>query len=329
MNKTFIKNQEGKCLGLAPLFNPQEGVTILKPRGNGSGYWVGAPSILYDKETSKFYLSYRVRMPRPVRGSESYIAESSDGVNFVPIWQMKKEELDSPSLERSCLIKTIDGNYRLYISYVDPGDNRWRIDMMEATHPANFKLNERKNIFTASSAKCEGVKDPYVLIVGGKYYMIISYAPTPEKISEEIKNKMHATADIYNTGITKSHTGLALSNDGINFKWWGDILSPGEGWDAYASRISSILYIPPIFTAFYDGCSEVKENYEEKTGLAISFDLKHYDKVTEEKPLIVSPHASGSLRYIDSTIIEGAVYYYYEYAREDGSHELRMNKTEL
>lgn len=42
----------------------------------------------------------------------------------------------------------------------------------------------------------------------------------------------------------------------------------------------------PVFTAFYDGSSSVGENYEEKTGLAISFDLMHYDKITEEKPIL-------------------------------------------
>ena len=321
--------QGRRLLGLPPLFNPQEGTTIMEPPGGGVGYWAGAPSVLYDEEVSKFYLYYRLRRPRPVRGGECCIAESEDGVKFRPIWQAKKEDFNSPSVEKSCLLKTIDGKYRLYISYVDPLDNRWRIDMMEASSPEKFKPGERKEILTASSIHCEGVKDPYVLVVGGRYYMIASYAPTPEKVSEELKDKMHRTADVYNTGITKSHTGLALSNDGVNFKWWGDILSPGKGWDAYASRISCILYLPPVFIAFYDGSSTVKENYEEKTGLATSFDLIHYHKVTEQGPLLTSPYGSGSLRYMDSIIVDDEIYYYYEYTRKDGSHELRMNKVKL
>jgi len=324
-----LRGQEKRCLGLPPLFDPQEGMTILEPPGGSAGYWVGAPSVLYDKEVSRFYLYYRVRRPRPIRGGECYIAESDDGVKFTPIWQAKKEDLNSSSVEKSCLTRTMDGKYRLYISYVDPADNRWRIDMMEASHPEEFKTDKRKEILTASSIQCEGVKDPYVLIVGGKYYMIVSYALTPEKADEKLKRKMHITADVYNTGITKSHTGLALSNDGINFEWWGDILSPGKAWDAYASRISCILYLPPVFVAFYDGSSTVRKNYEEKTGLAVSFDLIHYDKVTEEKPLLISPYASGSLRYMDSIIVNNEIYYYYEYAREDGSHEIRMNKVRL
>ena len=327
--KVALQGQGKRYLGVPPLFNPQEGTTVLEPPGKSSGYWVGAPSVIYDEEVSKFYLYYRLRKPRPVRGGECYIAESKDGIKFTSIWGAKKEDFNSSSVEKSCLIKTIDGKYRLYMSFVGPLDNRWRIEMMEASHPEEFKTDKREEILTASSIQCEGVKDPYVLVVGGRYYMIVSYAPTPEKVNEELKKKMHITADVYNTGITKSHTGLALSNDGISFKWWGNILSPGELWDSYASRISCILYLPPVFLAFYDGSSTVEENYEEKTGLAISFNLKDYDKITEETPLLTSSYASGSLRYMDCIIVNEEIYYYYEYTRKDGSHELRMNKVPL
>jgi len=324
-----LRGQEKRYIGVLLLFNPQKGITVLEPTGKGSGHWVGAPSVLYDEDTSKFYLYYRVRKPRPVRGGECYIAQSNDGVKFSPIWQAKKEDLNSSSMEKSCIIKTLEGKYRLYISYVDPVDSRWRIDMMEASCPVDFNITRRKPILTASSSKCEGVKDPYVLTIGRRYYMIVSYASIYGTVNGELRKKMHATADAYNTGLIKSRTGLAVSNDGVNFNWWGDILSPGKDWDAYTSRISCILYIPPVFTAFYDGSSTVKENYEEKTGLAISFDLMHYDKITEKKPILTSPYASGALRYMDGIIVEDDIYFYYEYAREDGSHELRMNKVRL
>ncbi len=318
-----------RYLSKPALLNPEEGMTILEPPGSGTGYWTGASSVLYDEKTSKFYLYYRIRKPRPIRGGECYIAQSKDGIKFSPIWGAKKEEFDSSSVERASLIRTRDGSYRLYISSVDPVDNRWCIDVMEASHPKEFKVNERKRVLSPSPIPCEGIKDPYVLVVEEKYYMIVSYAPTPKEASGELRKKMHLTADVYNTGIAKSHTGLALSNDGVNFKWWGDILSPGKGWDAYASRIGCVLCLPPVFIAFYDGSSTVKENYEEKTGLGISFDLMHYQKITKEEPLLVSPHASGCLRYMDCIIVHGELYYYYEYARENGSHEVRMNKVRL
>lgn len=41
----------------------------------------------------------------------------------------------------------------------------------------------------------------------------------------------------------------------------------------------------------------------------------------------MAPHGSGSLRYLDAVVRDDAIYYYYEYARPDGSHELRMNRV--
>ena len=310
------------------LFDPEKGKTILEPIKREKGYWVGAPSVLYDEEKKKFYLYYRFRQPRgvnPDRGFECHIAESEDGIRFSNIWEAKKENFPTSSVEKSSLFKTPDGKYLLYISYVDQKDNRWRIDVMESNEISAFKLSNRKKIFTADDISAEGIKDPYVFSFKGKYYMIVSYAPTPSIVTNELRKKMHETGDVYNTGKTKSHTGLAESHDGINFRWLGDILSPGNGWDSYASRISSLIYYPPLFVAFYDGSKSVEENYEEKTGIAVTMDLKHYKRLTEEKPYLVSPHGSGSLRYMDAVDMGKKVFYYYEYSREDGSHELRVN----
>jgi hypothetical protein len=41
----------------------------------------------------------------------------------------------------------------------------------------------------------------------------------------------------------------------------------------------------------------------------------------------VSPHATGSLRYLDALDLrERKRLLYYEYARPDGSHELRLSR---
>jgi hypothetical protein len=39
----------------------------------------------------------------------------------------------------------------------------------------------------------------------------------------------------------------------------------------------------------------------------------------------VSPHATGSLRYLDALDLRERLLYY-EYARPDGSHELRLSR---
>ena len=92
-----------KWLGVAPLFDPAKGKTIIKPLGKGKGYWAGAPSAMYDEDVKKFYLYYRLRKPHPVRGGKVEIAESRDGLKFKKIWQCTREALNSPSIERSAL----------------------------------------------------------------------------------------------------------------------------------------------------------------------------------------------------------------------------------
>jgi len=46
-----------------------------------------------------------------------------------------------------------------------------------------------------------------------------------------------------------------------------------------------------------------------------------------DEPWLLSPHASGSLRYPDVLERDGEWWIYYEYARADGSHELRLNRV--
>jgi len=319
-----------KWFGLAPLFDPEDGQTVVEPLTREKGWWAGAPSVIYDDRRGRFLISYRLRKPLDLgRGVKTCIVETKDGSDISVVWEATKEELDTPSLERGSLFKNPDGTFTLYMSYVDPKDLKWRIDYVKAKRPEEFDLRKRSTLLTADEVNVEGVKDPYVFLLGGIYYMFISYSPTPVQVEADLKEKMHVTGDVFNTGISKSHTALATSTDGITFHWLGDIFSPGKGWDAYAARIGCVLPTPPGFTVFYDGSASVKENYEEKTGLAHTFDLRTYQKVSVEKPVLVSPHASGSLRYIDAVELDGKIYYFYEYARKDGSHELRMNCVEL
>ncbi len=331
MSARAVSAAHKRWFGLPPLFDPEAGVTVLEPLDQGPGWWVGACSALYDDEAERFYLYYRYRKPRQLgRGVRCCVAESRDGRSFEPIWSATQQELGTSSMERGALLKTPEGEWRLYISYVDAEDSRWRTDLMCADCPAEFDVGDRRKVFTAADIGAEGVKDPVVCIVGGLYYVLLSYAPAPQAPSTADRDRMHATADVYNTGITKSHTGLAISADGLDFQWLGDVFAPREaGWDAYAARIGALLWLPPVWLAFYDGSASVAENYEERTGLAVSTDLRRFVRATPDGPILVSPHASGSLRYVDVFLLGEEAYCYYEYARPDGSHELRLNVCRL
>jgi len=313
-----------KCFGLPPLFDPELGAVIQEPPSPGDGYWAGAPTVQYDPVGKWFLLFYRLRRPRPIRGGDCRIAASEDGIRFTDIWSATSSDFDSPSIEKCAVFRGLDGRFRLYASYVDGETNRWRVDVLEADRPEELDPRRRTKVLTADEIGAEGVKDPWVMVVGGMYYMLLSYAPIPQAASEADRDSMHATGDVYNTGVTTSETGLAISVDGVHFTWQGNVMRPGAGWDRYCTRISSLLHVPPVWLGFYDGSASVEENYEEKAGLAVSTDLRTFTRLTPEGPWATSGEGSGSVRYVDVVQDRRRLLYYYELARKDGSHDLRV-----
>lgn len=302
-------------------FDPTAGSIVFAPERNEEGYWVGCPGILHDGE--QFWLTYRQRRPRGAeaeRGWRCAVARSKDGLHFEDVWQVHKDQLNTPSMERFCLLPKPGGGYRLYISYVDPADNRWRIDALEASAPDRLDIRAAAAVLTAASTGTEGVKDPYVLQTGPVFHLFASYATPHSGLSPEA----HATADIYNVGATTHPTGYATSLDGMNFEWHGTALEVGEGWDRYQARLNSIVPICGGYVGFYDGSAGKHENYEERCGIAISSDLSRWHSLSTTRPWVVSPRASGSVRYVDAIVLDAAWWIYYEMTRPDGAHELRL-----
>jgi hypothetical protein len=327
-----VSSNGGKAFGIVPLFDPGEGSLVRAPLKEGSGWWAGAPGATFDSLSNTFYLVYRLRQPRELgRGVECRIAASDNGIAFTDIWALPKTSLSALSVERASLLRGLDGRWRLYIGYVSPTDNRWRIGLVEADEPDRFDVSTLTPLLTAEDIGGEGVKDPNVFLFGRMYYLLASYATT-EPVSADAQARKHASGDIYNTGLTRSRTGAAISGDGRHFQWIGDI-SPGtagdRNWDDYCRRIGALAPIQSGgYLAFYDGSASVDENYEEKTGLAISFDLRTYYSLSPDRPALVSPYGSGSLRYIDVLSVGHELFYYYEIARPDGGHELRVSVVE-
>jgi len=316
-----------KNLARLPLFDPAEGLTIREPPGEGPGHWAGAPSAFFDQIRERFYLYYRLRNPTE-RGWECRIAESRNGVHFDDIWAARAEEdFASPSIERAALIKTPEGRYRLYISYVDGENSRWRIDLLEAQSPEELDPKARRKVLAAEDIDSEGVKDPWVMMMGRLTYLFAGYGPRATIAPGSTEEELHGTGNVFVTGRIKHPTGLAVSGDGLRFRWLGDVILPGEGWDRSIARMSCLVYVPPLFYLFYDGRTGEGDFYEDRTGLAISLDLVHIHKVTEAGPLLSSPWGTGALRYLDILPLEDTIYYYYECARPDGSHELRVSQV--
>jgi hypothetical protein len=328
----------GKSFSPIPVFDPSGGTVIRSPLGSGRGWWAGAPCATFDSITNTFFLVYRLRQPRELgRGVECRIAASDNGIAFTDIWALPKTNLSALSIERTCLTRGLDGLWRLYISHVDPTDRRWRISMLEAREPDQFDAQSMTTLLTAEDVGGEGVKDPNVFTIGRAHYMLASYATRETPGTPESEAEKHASGDIYNTGLTLSRTGAAVSGDGRNFQWIGDISPVGsnsggpnaDGWDRYCQRIGALVGMESGgYLAYYDGSASVEENYEEKTGLAVTFDMKTYYSLSTSGPSLVSPHGSGSLRYIDVLAVGHELFYYYEISKPDGSHEMRVSVVE-
>lgn len=302
-------------------FDPDSGTTVIEPLGSGAGWWAGAPSAVWTGQ--HYYLSYRLRRPQPERGGETRIAVSSDGERFSQIWSARKEEFDTPSIERSALVRVDDDHWRLYISYVDGSDGRWRIDLMEAATPEELRPRDRRPVLTAADIGGEAVKDPWIGRHGTGWLMIASYVPTPG-LAGVGHQQLHGTRDIYNTGLSKSLSGLATSADGLTWHWEGPIFEPADsGWDAYAARLNTVVATTDAWIAFYDGSSNVEENYEERCGVAVSDTLRQWRRLSPNGPAVGAAGGPGTVRYVDAIQSIDWVRFYYEYTRTDGAHELR------
>jgi len=275
---------------------------------------------------------YRLRQPRPLRGYQCRIAKSEDGFRFSDIWSAPKDAFPTASMERACLRRCPGGVWRLYLGFVDPEDSRWRIDMLEAESPEDFRIGQRRPVLTASSTATEGVKDPWLTHLGGRWLMFVSCAPALTRPSAQQLQALHTSGDAFATGISRSATGLAVSSDGTEWEWMGLVLDVGAGWDAYAARLTCLLHAPQGEFAFYDAAGNLRDNYEEKTGLlsartdpdATGLFL---ERLSLQGPVLASPWGSGSLRYLDAVHVGDQIFFYYECARADGSHELRATSV--
>lgn len=331
MSRLPFSSSWHRVFGALSRFDPDQSTIVLQPESPGAGTWTGCPGVLYDPQQRRFLMTYRQRRPRgdpaTERGWRCAVASSEDGAHFQDVWAVEKSELGTSSMERFCLFPRMDGGYQLYLSYVDPADNRWRIDLVEADTPAALDVRRRKPVLTAASTGTEGVKDPYVMRIGPALYLFASFAAA-ETLNPAQRAQAHASADIYNTGTTTHPTGLAVALEGGSFEWQGSVFGVGAGWDRYQARLNSIAPLPGgAWLGFYDGSAGAHENYEERCGLALSHDLRHWDRLSPGAPWMTSPHGTGSLRYLDAVPVGAELWLYYECARADGAHDLRLHKV--
>jgi len=295
-------------------FALQEAVLVQEPPGFGAGHWAGAPGAFSDGET--VYLVYRMRWPRPRRGGELRIARG-DGARFETIWRATREDFGSQSIER-CAILRAGSTWRLYVSYVDGVDDRWRIDVIEAGTPDSFDPAVRRLALDADMAKAVAAKDPWIRRVDDRWWMFVSYGRRPE--GDE--RRLHASGDALSTGAVKSQTGLATSDDGLRWKWEGKVLgAAANGWDKATARLTTAFRSGDEWVGLYDGASDISENYEERCGMARSADLRTWERIGSG-PALGAAGGPGTVRYVESVVFGERLLFFFERTRADGAHEL-------
>ncbi len=293
-------------MAAALLPDPDRSARAVAAPGQGPGYWAGAPSaVTFDGE---IYLAYRLRRPlNQGRGYAVAVARSSDGETFQTLLTIAKDEVRAESLERPALIRTPAGSWRLYLSCATYGTKHWRVEVIEASHPAEF--DARQSQVTLPGDAKTGVKDPVIVHRGGMW---------------ELWASCHRLTDPVDAD--QMVTDYATSADGLQWTWHGTALSgrPGK-WDARGTRISAVQFGSDTVVAYYDGRASAAENYEERTGVATGTEPSVLTALGSA-PFAEARHGRG-LRYLHVLpLADGTHRLYYELTGPSGAHELR---TEL
>ncbi|HTD63932.1 MAG TPA: hypothetical protein VK732_04245 [Verrucomicrobiae bacterium] len=302
-------------------FDAGAALLVDPPPDLAPGHWAGAPGSFSDGDT--VFLVYRLRWPRPRRGGELRVARG-DGERFKTIWRATREDFGSPSIERCAILR--DGRtWRLYVSYVDGVDGRWRIDVIEAGSAHSFDPAARRLALDADVAKAVAVKDPWLRRVDDRWWMFVSYGERPP--GDE--RKLHGSGDALSTGAVKSETGLATSADGLRWKWEGRVFAASaKGWDKATARLTTAFRSGDEWIGLYDGASDISENYEERCGMARSTDLRTWERIGSG-PAVGAAGGPGTVRYVESVVVGDSVRFFFERTRADGSHELCTSSTPL
>jgi hypothetical protein len=288
---------------------PTDATIAIPAPGAGRGFWAGGPSAV--AADGGFYLACRLR--RPIGSGRGYavaIAFSADGVHFddEPLKVITSGEADTESLERPELVQLPDGGWRLYLSCATTGTKHWRVEAIDAAHPAEFDVRTREVVLPGDPRK-RAVKDPVIQHRGGQWHMWAT---------------IHPLADPDETD--QMSTEYATSADGLDWTWQGTALSgrPGE-WDSRGTRVAAVRLGPDQVVAYYDGRASAAENYEERTGIAVGTDPAALVATSAPGagPAAASPWSGGGLRYLDLVDLpDGRTRLYYELAQPDGSHAL-------
>lgn len=301
-------------------FDPAMGVVVREPLAAGYGNWVGGHKVHHDPTSGVFALFYRTRTPlEEGRGGSCSVAVSTNGLDFVDVWSASKDDLAANSIEVGHPVRDPSGEWRLYISYEFAPTREWRIDVIRGRELAELDTQARRTVLAPGDFGLPWIKDPWVALHDNQYWL---YAAVPGRTpAQTLGNTVHAKP--------LDASVLAVSSDGLYFPTI-EYVFEGTGednWHGRRARLGSLFEWEDGWVATWDGGRTFFDNYEEWCGLATSPDGRQFERIATDGPWVRSPH--GCVRYVYGLRVDDRIYFYYEYTRQDLSHDLRVATIDL
>ena len=176
------------------------------------------------------------------------MARSADGVHFETLTTIGRDEVGAESLERPGLVRDRSGRWRLYLSCATPGTKHWRIELLEAAHPAEFDAAKRVVVIPGDAKT--GVKDP-VIQLNGSWQMWACCTRWPILQTDQMVSD------------------YATSSDGLDWTWHGTALSGRPGYLGRAGHPDQRgVAGRRVGGRVLRRAGQRGQNYEERSGIA-------------------------------------------------------------
>jgi hypothetical protein len=339
------------------LIDQQQAQVIVPPIKPEPGFWFGGGNLV-ESDDGTLCLVGRYRnagdsrtgLAAGERGCELAVFLSDDrGRSFQKVLRLDKADLSRDdqrvlSIEGAAIVRSDDG-YELFVStekdgvgyppgfedHLKLGTGVWAIDRRRASSIDGLTDAPQETVVSSRDPRFVHVKDPFVYRTRDDDFMLL-FCSHPYCWSSS------------NTGYAVRQRGSeAFAEPVFNF------FPRGFTWDVAMTRGTCALDIPMVggfadthvTLLFYDGGECVRNHDEHKTavkrprgysceelggaGYVVDGDFARIERLSQNRPLFVSPHATGCSRYVDVLVTSDGFYATWQQAQPDGSQPLVMN----
>lgn len=355
------KSRRERLLALSRALVDQERArVVVPPNRNAAGYWFGGGNIMEDA-AGVLHITGRYRnagdsttgLGKGDRGLELAVFSSNDGGrSFTKSLSLDKQTLSRTpgevvSIEGTALNRTSDG-VELFVStekasrsypaelaqFQKPGTGVWSIDRMVAADVAGLADAAVVPLLGSDEPEYLHLKDPVVHTAkDGSTVLFFCTHPFGWSSSNSAYCARPAGAESFGAPVF-------------------DFFPRGFTWDVAVTRISDVLSLDgalvgeegSVQLVFYDGAECLRPHTENSAavsrprgysceeigGLAVTsgdrFD--RLERISALHPLFISPHGTGSSRYVHTLATDQGIHAIWQQAQDDGSQPLVMHFLE-